>query len=94
MAYRSGWCGIDSAPQSHPRCGGICKNGVRASSRYTLCSCVCHDGDRATQETVLAVVGDWPVAAPLDASAAEMSRFIDTVNAIARPGNDTDIDDD
>lgn len=85
MAYLSGWCGLDSAPESHVRCGGVCKNGVRAATRYVLCRCACHDGDETARSYVLAVVGEWPVAAPLDASTAEMSRFIDTINAIARP---------
>jgi len=94
MGYKTGWCGAGATDdRKHPRCAGISENGAKAPQRYLLCTCECHDGDSGTFERVYALLKDWPVAEPLNASAAELSRYVDTVNALLRPtpasyGND------
>lgn len=79
MSYLSGFCGTDA----HATCPALVKNGPKAESRYLLCRCSCHETDAVLQK-VISTVGDWPVAHPLAATFAEMSRFLDQINAIMR----------
>lgn len=89
MAYLSGWCGTGR----HDVCSPVVRNGALASQRYTICRCACHDDKEATLQDVLAVTGDWGVATPINTSRAELERYLDQVNAIARPVNQ-DMNDD
>lgn len=70
------------------RCSCLSLNGVRAASRYVVCRCDCHYQDDETVKTVVAAMGDWDVAPPLGGSFEELSRYVDQVNALARPRND------
>lgn len=48
--HRSGWCGLNMAPDSHARCRGA-YSGAR-------CPCECHAGHQDAPEPVQAVSGD------------------------------------
>lgn len=86
MSYLSGFCGT----LAHARCRGVAVNGVNAETRYLACRCGCHDGDQAVRDRVLALTADLPgvildnLSAPLDASAEELHRYLDTINAVLR----------
>lgn len=87
MARKSGFCGTGT----HERCMFITVNGIRATQRYSPCSCVCHDGQQASLDTITATLPKFPdIPFPLDASRDEMSRYLDTVNAVMRPSPDAD----
>lgn len=84
MVHKSGFCGSGR----HERCGFICTNGVRASTRYVVCACGCHDGQPAALAVTLEIVhrqGFDDIAQPLNSSREEIERYVDTVNAILRP---------
>lgn len=79
--YRSGFCGTGV----HERCSCLSLNGVRAVSRYVVCRCDCHYQNGDTVKAVVEAMGNWDVAPPLGDSFQELSRYVDQVNALARP---------
>lgn len=88
MARKSGFC----ATGTHNRCLFLSVNGVRAATRYVLCTCDCHDGDTHRLEAVTAVMGHWNQEHPTSPASAEVIRYVDSVNATisAARGNQED----
>jgi len=87
MAHKTGFCGTGT----HERCRFISTNGVRALTRYVVCSCGCHDGQPEALAVTLDTVyrqGFDDIAQPLNSSREEIERYVDTVNAILRPRAD------
>lgn len=84
--FRSGHC----ASGGHAACHAVLVNGARAASRYALCRCECHDGSEEVLACVLEITSGWDVPKPLNASADEMLRYLDVVNALARPSADAE----
>ena len=93
MGRRSGFC----ASQTHHRCHFLTTNGARASSRYVICTCDCHDGDERARDTVTAAMAHWNTE-PLDSTAlTDITRFVDATNAIigaSLPGEEPRAQDD
>lgn len=90
MAYRSGYCGIDTTPDSpsHSRCPAFCVNGVRAATRYVMCACSCHDGDEALLERILGETKAWGATPPQTASLVGMLDYLARTNAVVKPPAD------
>ncbi len=74
----------------HDRRTAIMQNGSKASTRYVICKCTCHDGKQETLDAVLAMCGSWDVPHPLNADAAEVARYVDIVNALVAPRKGAD----
>lgn len=77
MAYRTGFCGTEV----HERCLFLSTNGIRATTRYVMCHCDCHDGDARARDILIAGMGHWDDQHPKTPSMADMSRYADAVNA-------------
>lgn len=78
MPYKSGYCGT----LTHQRCPFLSANGVRATTRYVMCHCACHDGDEKNRDTLVASIGHWNTEHPADPALGTMSHYVDSVNAI------------
>ena len=65
----------------HERCLFLSTNGVRATTRYVMCHCDCHDEDSRARDILIAGIGHWDDQHPETASMADMSRYADAVNA-------------
>lgn len=57
-------------------------NGVRASSRYVMCNCDCHDGEQTARDTIIAGMAHWNPEPLTSAALADMARYVDATNAI------------
>ena len=77
MTRKSGFCNTGT----HSRCLFLVVNGVRAATRYSACSCDCHDGDPRRLEVIVAEMGHWDSNHPETPAASDVMRYVDAVNA-------------
>lgn len=80
MPFRTGFC----ASGTHDKCLFVAVNGSKAYDRYVGCTCSCHEGSTRAVNLLLERA-PGPVAAPVQATADEFARYIDTLNALLRP---------
>jgi hypothetical protein len=69
----------------HERCLFLVVNGSKARTRYVICSCDCHYENPETVGFLVEQLGNWGVDAPNENTFATLSRYVDTINAIAAP---------
>jgi hypothetical protein len=74
----------------HERCPFLSVNGIRAAARYVMCHCTCHDGEDRARDILIVGMGHWDDQHPEASTTADMSRYVDAVNAQIAAGRATD----